>query len=47
MGTVARIMTKDVKTVDPATTVRMAAKQMKEARLGSCSSPRGRRSSAL
>lgn len=35
MGTVARIMTKDLKTVDPATTVRSAAKQMKEARLGS------------
>jgi CBS domain-containing protein len=35
MGTVARIMTKDVKTVDPTTTVRTAAKRMKEARLGS------------
>lgn len=35
MGTVARIMTKDVKTVDPTTTVRSAAKQMKDARLGS------------
>jgi signal-transduction protein with cAMP-binding, CBS, and nucleotidyltransferase domain len=35
MGTVARIMTKDVKTVDPTTTVRTAAKQMKDARLGS------------
>ena len=35
MGTVARIMTKDVKTVDPTTTVRSAAKLMKDARLGS------------
>ena len=35
MGTVARIMTKDVKTVDPTTTVRSAAKSMKDARLGS------------
>jgi signal-transduction protein with cAMP-binding, CBS, and nucleotidyltransferase domain len=35
MGTVARIMTKDVKAVDPTTTVRSAAKRMKEARLGS------------
>jgi signal-transduction protein with cAMP-binding, CBS, and nucleotidyltransferase domain len=35
MGTVARIMTKDVKTVDPTTTVRIAAKRMKDARLGS------------
>jgi signal-transduction protein with cAMP-binding, CBS, and nucleotidyltransferase domain len=35
MGTVARIMTKDVKTVDPTTTVRSAAKRMKDARLGS------------
>jgi signal-transduction protein with cAMP-binding, CBS, and nucleotidyltransferase domain len=35
MGTVARIMTKDVKTVDPTTTVRTAAKRMKDAKLGS------------
>jgi signal-transduction protein with cAMP-binding, CBS, and nucleotidyltransferase domain len=35
MGTVARIMTKDLKIVDPTTTVRTAAKQMKEAKLGS------------
>jgi signal-transduction protein with cAMP-binding, CBS, and nucleotidyltransferase domain len=35
MGTVARIMTKDVKTVEPTTTVRAAAKRMKDAKLSS------------
>ena len=35
MGTVARIMTKELKTVGPATSVRSAAKQMREAKLGS------------
>lgn len=35
MGTVARIMTKELKTVAPRTLVRDAAQQMREAKLGS------------
>lgn len=35
MGTVGRIMTKELKTVGPGTSVRNAAQQMRDAKLGS------------